>query len=105
MYIPHQTSNTAFMHPSFSGLLVTWAYFPAKCISYCTILVTGGGNYEFLPHITFPPCVTNPNSLTLISITVPFVMTPRDVYIGDEGFFLTAITGKQNVAFSSGCVT
>ena len=24
------TSNTALMHPSFSGLLVTWAYLPAS---------------------------------------------------------------------------
>ena len=33
-------------------------------------------------------------------MTVPFVMTPRDVYIGDCGFFLTPINGKQNVAFN-----
>lgn len=31
------------------------------------------------PHITFPPCVTSPSSLTLTSMTVPFVMTPKEV--------------------------
>ena len=55
----NQTSSTALMHPSFSGLLVTCAYFP---------------------HTTLPPGVTSPSSLTLTSITVPFVITPRDVY-------------------------
>ena len=49
------TSSTALMQPSFSGLLVTWAY---------------------LPHTTLPPGVTSPSSLTLTSITVPFVTTP-----------------------------
>ena len=34
------------------------------------------------------------------SITVPFVITPRDVYIGDCGFFFTPIIDKQNVAFN-----
>ena len=49
------TSSTALMHPSFSGLLVTCAY---------------------LPHTTLPEGVTSPRSLTLTSITVPFVITP-----------------------------
>lgn len=31
------------------------------------------------PQITFPPCVTRPSSLTLTSMTVPFVMTPKEV--------------------------
>ncbi len=31
------------------------------------------------PQMTFPPCVTNPSSLTLTSMTVPLVMTPRVV--------------------------
>ena len=39
-----QTSRTALMHPSFSGLFVTWAY---------------------LPQTTLPPGVTSPSSLTL----------------------------------------
>merc|ERR1719447_889899 len=78
------TSNTALIQPSFSGLLVTWAY---------------------LPHTTFPPLVTKPNSLMFTSNTVPFVITPRLVYIGLLGFFFTPIIGRQNVALSSGCVT
>ena len=52
--------------------------------------------------MTFPPCVTSPSSLTLTSTTVPFVMTPRLVYSGDDGFFFTPRMGRQNVAFSSG---
>jgi len=56
------------MHPSFSGWLVTCAY---------------------LAQTTLPPCVTIPNSLTFTSIIVPLVITPREVYICDEGFFLT----------------
>ena len=72
------------MHPSFSGLLVTWAYFP---------------------QMTLPPCVTRPNSLTFTSMTVPLVITPKVVYSGDEGFFFTPRTGRQKVAFSPGCVT
>ena len=39
------------------------------------------------------------------SITVPFVITPNDVYIGDVGFFFTPIMGRWKVAFNSGCVT
>uniref|UniRef100_A0A2M4C634 Putative secreted protein n=1 Tax=Anopheles marajoara TaxID=58244 RepID=A0A2M4C634_9DIPT len=72
------------MHPSFSGLLVTCAYFP---------------------HTTLPDCVTRPSSEMFTSITVPLVITPRLVYIGDDGFFFTPIIGRWKVAFSSGCVT
>lgn len=36
---------------------------------------------------------------------VPFVMTPKLVYMVDVGFFFTPMMGKQNVALSSGCVT
>mmetsp|Transcript_20168 Transcript_20168/g.68312 ORF Transcript_20168/g.68312 Transcript_20168/m.68312 type:complete len:264 (+) Transcript_20168:52-843(+) len=72
------------MQPSSSGLFVTCAYFP---------------------QTTRPVVVTKPSSETLTSMTVPFVMTPNEVYIGDEGFFLTPIMSKQKVAFSSGCVT
>ena len=43
-----QTSRTALMHPSFSGLFVTWAY---------------------LPQTTLPPGVTSPSSLTLTCST------------------------------------
>lgn len=39
------------------------------------------------------------------SMTVPLVMTPNDVYMGELGFFFTPMMGRQNVAFSSGCVT
>lgn len=49
------TNKTALIHPSFSGLLVTCAYFP---------------------HTTLPVGVTKPKSATLTSIIVPFVMTP-----------------------------
>ena len=72
------------MHPSSSGLLVTWAYFP---------------------WMTLPPCVTRPILLTFTSMTVPLVITPKLIHNGDEGFFFTPSTGKQKVAFSSGCVT
>lgn len=46
------------------------------------------------PQTTFPPAVTNPNSLTLTSIIVPFVRTPNCVYMGFCGFFLTEIIGS-----------
>lgn len=38
-------------------------------------------------------------------MTVPFVITPSEVYNGELGFFLTPMMGKQKVAFNSGCVT
>lgn len=72
------------MHPSFSGLLVTWAY---------------------LLQMTFPVCVTSPNSLTLTSSIVPFVMTPSPVYNCDCGFFLTPKISNWKVVFNSGWVT
>ena len=56
------------MQPSNSGLFVTCAY---------------------LPHTTLPDCVTRPNSLTFTSKMVPFVITPKLVYNGDDGFFYT----------------
>ena len=61
------------MQPSFSGLFVTCAYFP---------------------HTTLPLGVTRPRSEQLTSITVPFVITPSDVYSGDCGFFLTPADGR-----------
>lgn len=64
------TRSTALIQPSFSGWLVTCAY---------------------LPHTTLPEFVTRPRSLTLTSITEPFVITPRVVYSGLWGFFLTAV--------------
>ena len=54
---------------------------------------------------TFPPEVTRPSSLMLTSIMVPLVMTPRLVYIADDGFRFTPMMGRWNVVFSSGCVT
>lgn len=54
--INYQTSKTAFIQPSFSGLFVIYAY---------------------LLNTTLPVYVTNPNSVTLTSITVPFVNTPK----------------------------
>nr|AFK41488.1 unknown [Medicago truncatula] len=69
------------MQPSFSGLLVTWAY---------------------LPHTTFPAGVTRPSSLTFTSIIDPLVMTPREVYMGPLGFFFTPIISRLNVHLSSG---
>lgn len=39
------------------------------------------------------------------SMMVPLVMTPKLVYMVDVGFFFTPMMGRQNVAFSSGCVT
>lgn len=54
-----QTRSKALIHPSFSGLLVTYAY---------------------LLQITFPDYVTNPNSLTFTSNIVPLVITPNVVY-------------------------
>lgn len=38
--------------------------------------------------------------IPLTSITVPFVITPSCVYIGDWGFFFTPIKGRQKVAFN-----
>lgn len=35
----------------------------------------------------------------------PLVMTPREVYSWDWGFFLTFTISNWNVAFNSGCVT
>lgn len=72
--------RTALIQPSFSGLFVICAYFPN------TIL---------------PPAVTSPSSETLTSITVPFVMTPSCVYIGDCGFFLTPKICSWKVALRS----
>ena len=74
---------TAFMHPSFSGLLVTWAY---------------------VPQMTLPPCVTRPSLLMLTSTTVPLVITPRVVFGGEEGFFFTPSTGRQKAAFRVCCM-
>ncbi|CAG2178265.1 unnamed protein product, partial [Oppiella nova] len=59
----------------------------------------------YFPQTTFPDWVTRPNSLMFTSMTVPFVMTPNDVYIGELGFFFTPIIGKLKVALNSGCVT
>ena len=60
--VPRYTNSTALMQPSFSGLLVIWAY---------------------LPQTTLPEGVTRPRSAQLTSMTVPLVITPRDVYRGD----------------------
>lgn len=54
-----------------------------------------------LDQTTLPPVVTIPNSLTLTSMIVPFVKTPREVYSGDWGFFLTPIMGSWKVVFNS----
>jgi hypothetical protein len=78
--IKYNIRRTALMQPSFSGLFVIWAYFPKT---------------------TLPPAVTRPSSETLTSITVPFVMTPSWVYIGDWGFFLTPSICNWKVAFRS----
>ena len=72
------------MQPSFSGTFVTWAYFP---------------------QTTLPEGVTSPRSLTLTSRTVPLVITPRVVYIYEDGFFLTPRMSSCTVVWSSGCVT
>jgi hypothetical protein len=48
-----------------------------------------------------PPVVTMPSSETLTSITVPLVMTPSWVYIGDCGFFFTPSICSWKVAFKS----
>jgi len=72
------------MQPSFSGLLVTWAY---------------------LPQTTLPDGVTKPKSEQLTSMMVPLVMTPKEVYSGDCGFFLTPMRSSWKVALSSGWVT
>mmetsp|Transcript_48054 Transcript_48054/g.154009 ORF Transcript_48054/g.154009 Transcript_48054/m.154009 type:complete len:200 (+) Transcript_48054:113-712(+) len=72
------------MQPSFSGLLVTWAY---------------------LPHTTLPPGVTRPSSDTFTSTMVPLVMTPMVEYMGPLGFFFTPMMSRLKVHLSSGCVT
>ena len=48
----------------------------------------------YLPQTTRPVVVTRPRSETLTSMIVPLVMTPRDVYIVLEGFFLTPIMSR-----------
>lgn len=45
------------------------------------------------------------SSILLTSMIVPFVMTPKDVYNWDVGFFVTPMMGRKNVACSCGCVT
>ena len=42
----------------------------------------------------------NVKTTVLTSITVPLVITPSCVYIGDWGFFFTPMIGRQNVAFN-----
>lgn len=59
----------------------------------------------YFAQTTLPLVVTRPSSLTLTSTTVPLVMTPSWVYMGDCGFFLTPMMGSWNVACNSGCVT
>lgn len=68
-------------------------------------LVLQCSQFNYLPQITLPPCVTRPSSLTFTSMTVPLVITPNDVYKGEDGFFFTPRIGRQKVALSSGCVT
>ena len=72
--------RTALIQPSFSGLFVICAYFP---------------------NTTLPPVVTSPSSETLTSMTVPFVITPSCVYIGDCGFFFTPKICSWKVALRS----
>lgn len=72
------------MQPSFSGLFVICAY---------------------LLSTTLPVWVTNPNSVTLTSITVPLVNTPKLVYKELYGFLLTPTISKAKVVYNSGCVT
>ena len=55
--------------------------------------------------VTRPPGKALAMPLSLTSTIVPLVMTPNDVYMGELGFFFTPMIGRQNVAFSSGCVT
>jgi hypothetical protein len=43
----------------------------------------------YFPQTTLPDGVTRPRSAQLTSMMVPLVMTPRDVYRGDWGFFFT----------------
>lgn len=74
----------AFTHPSISHAFVICAH---------------------LPHTTFPPVVTNPNSLTFTSIIVPLVSTPSCVYSGFWGFFFTLMIGSWTVTARVGCVT
>ena len=49
------------MQPSFSGLFVTWAYFPAEGGVRVTDLPRPFTSYS--PQMTFPLCVTSPSSL------------------------------------------
>ena len=82
--ISYYTSKIALIHPSSSGLLVTCAYFPQ----------------------TVAPLVVNmPSAATFTSIIVPFVITPSDVYMLEDGFFFTPTMSKQKVVFSSGWLT
>lgn len=78
------TNRTALIQPSFSGWLVTCAYFP---------------------QTTLPEGVVSPKSLVFTSIILPFVIIFKLVYKSPCGFFLTPMILRQNVVLSSGCVT
>ena len=69
----YQTNKTPFTVPSFSGLLVIYAY---------------------LLNTTFPFEVTSPSSATFTSITVPLVKIPKLVYKADWGFLFTPTMSK-----------
>lgn len=79
--IQDRRKTHALTHPSFSGVLVTWAH---------------------LPQTTLPLVVTIPSSETLTSIMVPLVKTPSWVYRGFCGFFLTDRMGNCTVTAISG---
>lgn len=55
--------------------------------------------------MTFPDGVTNPNSLTFTSRIDPLVITPKDVYNSDYGFFFTPfIKIIKNIEFNLICL-
>jgi len=84
------TNRTALMQPSFSGWFVTCAYFPQTTCTQNNRHALDARTTTMEQHThkdetsvvcprTFPLVVTKPSSLTLTSMMVPFVMTPKSV--------------------------
>ena len=106
------TNKTAFIQPSFSGLLVTWAYLPEMheitihLSSSNIILITLQWLFsnmnklqqkylfkkQSLPQITFPPCVTRPSSLTF---TCKRIKTFYCLYLSNLNIILIAENNSQ----------
>ena len=88
---PRMVSQPIILHlSSFPSLKLSWVYLLNMIPGvFCQSCYKGCGK-----------SVVSSDLNQLTSITVPLVITPSCVYIGDWGFFFTPMSGKQNVAFS-----